>query len=899
MNSRASSGIKWTEIWKLFEPDEQHEACLCLIENFKENRSGVVTRRVLRRVAEGTGSRLPTVEALLEDNPNKIAATIRTRAAALLDEESWCSLFTSYYTRRKSGLLSEFLDQVGIEHDEHGVARSNDFSRPSQELVAKAVANLLRSYTVKELARYFAVLVRHRQGWDFVAVERDRLLQIIGSERTSEERSAVAQAESAAASSMEFTVLDRVLIEQVVRAAMQIEGSLDAVQVEELIETTARLSDKWYRAQFHLGFMDVLLPGRAPRFERPGDNQQRRAWYLAGVIAGLVRSHDTAGLHKVCDERGDDLRTTLTDPGGPGASIARTAFRLLLETGRITDGVKILRGQLDYLGLDFANEALETATLFIRQANFEAAKALVDELTQHSFDEDEEAGVEIFQLQLSRRRAQCLQAAGDFEGAEREYREILKTGEDKSSPDLLADIGLAKGRFRSLADVRLPEGLEERIAMRESLARGEDCFHEAVERFGSRSPKAAYALAVLGYLRWRFATEKEKEARREQAAVSASAAVSSILSSEYAAVYRELGALGQSYFMLAVARMSGLDDVQGREAMAAWQAITEEAGRLPLPDLKVLMQAAEPYSSAIADAIAESVWNYRREEATSILIDGPWMSRSPRLRTAVISIARQEQTPRTERIRLWKALIPQLIKANDFVFAEEGLSELEKLAQTETDCASVLDFYADRKNYDPVLKEADAGWARIYLLRRLGRDAECVAELRRLFFVVRDNQPWEAEQILQAAEDWNLDPRLREQLRAAMPRLESEASPNVEERLRRGESVRIVFIGGNEVQARYDVDVREEIREKWPGVNVHFEHTAWSSNWGREIDRLTGRANEADAVVLMYMMRTMLGRQLRAALKKPWIPCTSTGKGGILLSLQRAARVGLEQRGNK
>ena len=40
----------------------------------------------------------------------------------------------------------------------------------------------------------------------------------------------------------------------------------------------------------------------------------------------------------------------------------------------------------------------------------------------------------------------------------------------------------------------------------------------------------------------------------------------------------------------------------------------------------------------------------------------------------------------------------------------------------------------------------------------------------------------------------------------------------------------------------------------------------------------------------------MLGRRLRAALKKPWIPCVGTGKGSMLGSVRRAAIVGLQQR---
>ncbi len=887
--------IRWTDIWKLFDPDEQQDACLCLLEHFKENRDDVKTLRLLERLAEGTGSRSSYVENLVRSNPDKAAALMRARAPALFKNDSWVHLFTKYYPRRRRELLCTFLDLLDVQHDANGNVLE-DFPAPDEAKVFAAVESLLRTYSVREVGRYLAVLELHADGWNFVVNQRDRLLQLLEGGQESAAKSAANQAEVTTASSIEFGVLDRVLIEQIVRAAMEIEGSLDARLVEELVETVTRLNEKWVRAYFHLGFMDVLLSVRTPRFDHPGDNHARRGWYLAGVIAGLGRSNDLDGLIKVLDGRNKDLAETLSDPGGPGASIARTAFRRIADAGRITDAILCIRGQVGYLGLEFAEEVLDVATAQIRQAQFEGAKVIVDELSRHSLIDEDNDRLLAFRLALSRRRAQCLQAAGDFEGAEREYRELLRADEDKISPDLLADLGLVKGRFRSLAEVRIPEGTAERVNMREALARGEEHFKRAAERFGIESPKAAYPLALLGYLRWCFASERDREERRDRAAQLASAAVSSILASEFAAVYRDYGALGQSQFMLAVTRMNSFEDVQGREALAAWQTITSEAGRFPMEDLKRLVDALDMYGADIADPIVESIWEFRQGSALEILRDGPWMTRSSHLREALTTLAQSEQTPRVERIRLWKTLIPQLIKSNDQLAAEEGLSALESLAEGDADCATVLEFLANAQNYDPVWKESDAAWARLYLLRRLGKDQDCVDEVRRLFYMVRDNHPWEAEQLLEAADEWNLDQAFRHQLRSAMPRLESETSPGIEQRLKQGERVRIVFIGGNEIQARYDATIKEELRSNWPGLEVHFEHTAWSPNWGRDLDRLKGLANEADAVVLMYMMRTLLGRRLRAALKKPWIPCTATGKGAILSSVRRAAVVGLEKR---
>lgn len=886
---------KWVEIWRLFDPDEQHDACRCLLEEMKENWGDSITRRLVSRLAKGTGSRIASVEAMIRDKPDKAATQVRTRAAALLDDGLWKRLFEAYLPRRKSSLLKAFVEALGLEHDGDGRVEA-DFPPPSPERVAAAVESLLRTYSPHEVARYLTVIIRHSPSWQFAAAERDRLMASIKMPVSGTEESSIAQAELAAASSMEFSVLDRVLIEQVVRAAMQIEGSLDGRQVEELVELVTRLNEKWHRGYFHLGFMDVLLPGRELTFDRPGDNASRRGWYLAGVIAGLVRGNDLNALNKVFDQRNGDLLAALGESGGSGASITRTAFLRLVDSGRLTEALAAIRGQLKQLGLGFGVEALEVATVFIRQARYEHAKAIVDGLSKVSFENEDDDEIVGFHLALSRRRGQCLQAVGDFDGAEREYRELLKAGEDKNSPDLLADLGLVKGRFRSVDEVRVPHGVAERVAMRESLAKGDECFQRAAERYGIESPKSAFALAVLGYLRWIFAEQKDRDECREHAAMLASNAVSAIFASEFAGIYRALGALGHAQFILAVTRMNSFEDVQGREALAAWNTITDEAGKFPAEDLRLLLDAAEAYGPDVADPIAESVIEYRRDDALEILKGGQWMTRSLRLRAVLKSMAQAESTPRVERLGVWMLLVPLLIKGGDIPGAEEGLGEIEQLAETEEDVGKVLEFLTNRPNYDPAWKESEAALARVYLLRRVGRDTDSSQELRLLFYLFRDSNRWEAEQLVAMADEWNLDAALQDELRRGLPKTEAEEPRDVDQRLRDGERVRVVFIGGNEVQEQYDEAVAEQLAREWRGLSVQFEHTGWSSNWGRDLARLIELANSSDAVVLMPMMRTTLGRRIRRALKKPWLSCTSTGRVGMLASVRQAARLAVRLR---
>lgn len=106
----------------------------------------------------------------------------------------------------------------------------------------------------------------------------------------------------------------------------------------------------------------------------------------------------------------------------------------------------------------------------------------------------------------------------------------------------------------------------------------------------------------------------------------------------------------------------------------------------------------------------------------------------------------------------------------------------------------------------------------------------------------------------------------------------------------------VVFVGGNETQAQYDERLTKDLSTRYPGLRVAFRHTGWTSNWGQQLPGLITECNQADAVVLMTMMRTMLGRGLREALKRPWVSCAARGEKGIERSVLAAAKVALRQR---
>jgi hypothetical protein len=107
--------------------------------------------------------------------------------------------------------------------------------------------------------------------------------------------------------------------------------------------------------------------------------------------------------------------------------------------------------------------------------------------------------------------------------------------------------------------------------------------------------------------------------------------------------------------------------------------------------------------------------------------------------------------------------------------------------------------------------------------------------------------------------------------------------------------VRIVFVGGNEIQARYDASIDEELDERYGGrVSVEWVHPGWSSNWVSYAARAEAALSSADAVVLMKLVRTNLGAEMRRVADTagvPWIACTGRGRASILGALEKAVAV--------
>lgn len=895
----------WLDLWEDLGDVHQKVALEDFLSTLRQPDWEQAGRTLWSRLGKALHFREQTVRAMSNE---KLTARLIPNLRSAMTANLWSVLFYVYWRKHHSDLMNCFLGGLGIAHDEHG-GYKGDFTPPTDEALDRAVQAVTARFSARDFVSYLRVLlVREPQNWKFLKQVYWDLCAKGGATGGSASAGtavipAVAPMLSPDFPSDEFTTLDKVLIKSVVETVSESEGSLDPDELGDLVSTVIGLNSSRYRTYFHLGFLDTMVPGRNLDFEQPEINDPRREWYLCGALTGLLRKRDSDSLKAVLSDRSGDFVRASARAGGPGAAMARTLISGLIEIGRIGEAALLIRGQVgESVGLSIAVSALRKASELLRDSDLVSAGALLIALdqVQHRFKGKNDAHENIFKRNLSRRLGQYHQAQGNFKQAASIFERLLKHADSHSVSDVVADLGLVRAGFKSLAEVKLPIARERRSLLRDALRRGRSQFDRAVSEEGSTAINAHYALAVLKYLERSQEHNNDQGAKLvDEAVYHAQAALDGMRLAEAAVAYERLGLTGQCLFIQAVLQMQRLDPVDARSAAAAWAQITPEAGMFPIEDLRELIQAAEIVDEDVAVHIAESVWKFRPHGAVELAEFDSVVPRSQFLRDRLTETARHASLPKPQRWALWSRLIPILLHAGDLDAAEEGLDTLQQMAEDEGLAKDFIEFLSEARNHDPVWDRRDVSWARIQFARRIGDDQLSGSILRSLFFEVRDSDPEQSSQILDLCVDWKLDGKYYQDLPQRIPSTRGESvTVDPDGRLRGGEVVRVLFVGGNEIQEQYDRDITELLRTEWPGVQVEFRHTGWSSNWGRVLDGLRRDANASDSVVLMTMMRTLLGRKLRAGLTKPWVTCAATGRQGMLNSIRRAARVGLKSRAN-
>ena len=827
----------------------------------------------------------------------------RLAGCRLLPERLAVPLLQTFHLQARQPLLARFLDLLGLEHAAGRIAESSAAKRCPPAALQAAITTLRREFPADEVELYldcleldgsgcFAGIVAARAAATPAVAPAPPAGAPTAAAQVSGAAPAAADDEAAAAADATpptFTTLDRTVTQALVATLQEVEGALDHEQADDLVNELVALNLERHRSYFHRGFLDVLL-GRSWHIDFAAANESRRGWYVAGAVLGHCRRSDDPGLLAELKRHQRTVDALLAGGGDWVRPLREPLFDVLWRAGRIADAIGLVsHGAVADHGPPFARRLLDHAAALLREKKtgdadrlLTALERALPELRRHP---DHAA---LFELELGRRRAHCHRLRGDREQARTQLEALLGEEEGSVLSEVHADLGVLAAGYRSLAEVTLPREAADLKALAATLAPGERHFESAVRIGGERG----HGEFLLGMLRY---------ARGEAAAALPLLEMATARMNAQPETYRPLGTLRCAQLALADLLAATVDPVLVRRGC---ELLRGDRGPSAAPPDWLLRKVLESLALVAVDpdevdALVKELLAERGPAVLDLMVAAGIASRSAAVIDALLRRSHGGDRQMTERFADARTALREAVARRDVARAEEALDRLELLADDEPIRSEFLALLETPDQYQPGFEIEEARAARIRLLVRAGRDAEAAALLAESFHkALADGD----DAAMAAAEDVLAEIRrlgqgsvaetLGQRLTAARKAVGEE--PVIDAAARSRVRLRVLFVGGNEMQARYDASIRAAIQQEWPKVELELRHTGWSSNWGSHLDWIQGALHRFDVVVLMTFVRTNLGRGVRKACSAhgiPWFSCTGHGLDSARRAIDGAIRL--------
>lgn len=255
--------------------------------------------------------------------------------------------------------------------------------------------------------------------------------------------------------------------------------------------------------------------------------------------------------------------------------------------------------------------------------------------------------------------------------------------------------------------------------------------------------------------------------------------------------------------------------------------------------------------------------------------------------------------PRRVRFELLDAALTGAGSGTEQIDLETVVDDLERLVANAAD-AELDQRWASRLGNDDVIRStlgADAlDLVRLSVLRRSGCVSEAASVARKLFHRSLSGhvEGVDAGDLLELLGQLGTGDDEARDLRLLLPSAAHPAAA-ADAGDRQPLRVLVLFVGGNETQSRSRSSVeRAMLAAHGDTVTVEWFSTGWGSNWAAAAAAIESRYIEADVLILMTFIRTMLGRRLRRTAGEadiPWVACTGHGRASIERAIDRAVAV--------
>lgn len=809
----------------------------------------------------------------------------------------------------------DFFERLGIPNDGGFLTPNPDGSLPlaSAERIATVVPMIVSAHGDRALIYLCALGLLEGDRWESVADALASVLAPSGSigEGVTKELGAVS-AESARSDSspspasrspasppfaprddQDLSGLDLMMILSVINGAGDVHGHPNLDALKSILDEYAHLSSLRHPSWYVVGYRDALARD-AVRTQLDAENESRRRWYVAGYVDGLVRAQRF-------DEVRELVRTqpTMASLGrwhhggerrlGEGIALAFAGLRDLDDLVRFVTPALAAQSRVVYLTVrSMGRDALEERRLPECLRLLEVALAARADAGSDGTDD----GLDQELLEIQRHIAHCHRLMGSFELA-RETIERLLPDVDEIDPVrasmLRVDLGLMAASLHELADLSLPVARVDFGQRARDLGPAEPLWRQALGTDESTTyGHAHYALGFLHLVRDEFGLARAHLGK----AVSAF--------TQLPAVYARRSILRDAKAHLALATCLHYDSMTAVEAGARDLIEAVESGfHIPTGLASDLLDVFDGINLEVEQLFLDSLLRrYRRERLLEFDASGA-LRRSRALRQAFCERALDEGEPIAIRARAAYAVLPELLSCGE---RDDAMAIIDVLLSAALDGIEVDHFLTLTERpgaLSPAVDQQwDTDWMRAQVMRSTGHADEAVVLLSQAFhralarggnhgFADAAEIAEVCEQIVGPQHAVCLDCRSR--LAAIAPEEpETDAKPVA--------PVRVLFVGGNEVQEQYDESLRRELSAQFPWLSVSFYHTNWKQQWNLQVDDVKRRLPQVDALVISRFVRTTFGAHVRAACDgRPWRLCGGTGKGSMRRSILLVAAMAARQ----
>lgn len=674
-----------------------------------------------------------------------------------------------------------------------------------------------------------------------------------------------------------FTALDHILISTLVSSANEVYGAPSLDDVSIAVAEFVALNVDRHASLFHAGFLEGMT-GRQVPIPADGQNDARRQYELFGRLCGYIRRDADAQL--IADAtKSLDLTAGVLADRNHGYTVATPLVLAALahDPQRVPWLVAQRHAPFRNMAQAF-KEVLRHGRSLLLGGHAKDAEEVFRALGGWS---DLTSTPGAARVDIARRISACRRAERDWPGASAALGVVR--GRDQMPPEvralIVAEEGLIAAQVPSIAAMRFPDG--DGYSTAEMLRHGEAMFAEAL----SLDPRQMHAALCLGLLAWCDGRNGDAAAHLDVALAGIGS--DDLLDTTSLAVEVRLHA--------AVASLLNGDVSDGSDIVDVVEATIGAEQLPPVSVLEVAVQGLATLESPHFPRLVEAVAAARPAAVLGTLdelVASAIAGRSG-CAAAARNVGRLPQVEPRARLELLTAAAEGYLlhgEMDEFSGAIEDIEDLlGQMLQSSLD-----DTWAETLGSSHLIREAIGGTVatltQIHLWRRSGNIERAAAELTSLCYRAAAGElpGYNVEDLIGLLGEMGVDEE-------RLAPLHNLGGTEIRPDKGRSNPVRVLFIGGNEVQERYDASVEAAVSAiAGERVAVHWLHSGWDSKWSVWADRASSMYPKIDIVVLMPFMRTNLGMRLRREIGEAglqWRACTGHGKTSIQNAILEAVAV--------